>query len=104
MSSLLQCQLSVEHELPDLSLLLAATHNFIYFSIKIMEDAEFELASSSNGLTRVLPPNTPDMSEEEGGGETRASASIISTVMEMEPQPRVEQVTGVRTLTINKYL
>ena len=69
-----------------------------------MEDADFELASSSNGLTRVLPPNTPDMSEEEGGGETRASASIISTVMEMEPQPRVEQVTGVRTLTINKYL
>ena len=86
------------------SLLLATTHNFIYFSHKIMEDAEFDLASSSNGLTRVLPPNTLDLSEDEGGGEKRGPSSNICTLMEMDPQPRAEQVTGVNTLTTNKYL
>lgn len=68
-----------------------------YFSIKIVEDGEFDLASTSNGLTRVLPPNTPDLGEEEGCGEKGGPASNICTVM--EPQPRPEQVTGVRTLS-----
>ena len=95
LSSLLQCQLSVEHE--GWCVATTGCYSQLYlFSHKIMEDADFDLASSNNGLTRVLPPNTPDLCEEEGekGGPT----SNICTVM--DPQPRAEQVTtGVRTLT-----
>ena len=68
-----------------------------YFSFKIMEDGEFDLASSSNGLTRVLPPNTPDLGEEEGCGEKGGPAGNICTVIQTQPRP--EQVTGVRTLS-----
>ena len=67
-----------------------------YFSFKIMEDGEFDLASSSNGLTRVLPPNTPDLGEEEGCGEGGPAGNICTVI---QTQPRPEQVTGVRTLS-----
>merc|ERR1711971_288156 len=50
---------------------------------KIIEDADFD----SNGLTRVLPPNTPDLFEDEG--ERGGPSSNICTVM--EPGPRAEQ-------------
>ena len=77
-----------------LQLLLATTHNFIFISHKIIEEADFDLASSSsNGLTRVLPPNTPDLCEDEG--EKGGPSSNICTVM--EPGPRAEQVKGLRT-------
>ena len=41
------------------------------------------MEEADNGLTRVLPPHTPDLCEDEG-----EKGGVV-----MEPQPRVEQVT-----------
>ena len=63
--------------LPPTILLPTRCYSQLYlFSHKIMEEAD-------NGLTRVLPPHTPDLCEDEG-----EKGGVV-----MEPQPRVEQVT-----------
>lgn len=70
--------------------------SLLTFLSKILEEgegdtADLDIATSSNGLTRVLPPNTPDLFDDEGCGERLSPRLNICTVL--QPEPISEQVT-----------